>query len=435
MVEAEAPLASRALVWCTALASLAPLLFNLSRFQMLFFFGDEWDLLSQMSHVGLLRSSLEQFGENFVPLFRLLWEGAVLAFHGSYFSVVVLLWLTHFAIMVTFGSILRRIGLHPFVIVFSMLTCSLAWSNIESLAWTVQWSPMLATLFFVLSFLLLTSLGGVEEWTWQVILKLALYIVLLLASALCFSRGVINGPALAGFALLGWRPTTNPLLRRTILEISLIVPAILMAFIYVPMMLRAPHPQSASHLQDIVLYGVYAFSLNPLFRIACWDQGQVGAPAAVVFGLLQGAIVLSGFAVIRKSRLQMAFMGSLLVYELLSCSLLAIGRYNTGMQSTVSSRYQYIALLGLAPFIGILLQRILFKPSNWLDRAAMWAVLLAWCVLLLYRWPIEINTWSIWRGTEVRKALQLSQPQDGPFAASTQPWGSAAELQVKYNLH
>jgi len=114
--------------------------------------------------------------------------------------------------------------------------------------------------------------------------------------------------------------------------------------------------------------------------------------------------------------------------------LLAVGRYSTGMQATVSSRYQYIPLLCLAPFLGAFMQTLLARPAGRLDRIVPAALLLAWCALLFHRWPLEMKSWSSWRGTEVRNAV-LSVKGSQPFASSSQDVVHAAQLRVKYNLH
>src|SRR5437588_1974096 len=104
------------------------------------------------------------------------------------------------------GSILKRIGFGLFSICSAMLVCALPWSNIESLAWSVQWSPMLATLFFLLSWRLLIHIIHANRWTGLIGAEIGLYGALLAASALCFSRGVVGGLVLASFVILSRRP-------------------------------------------------------------------------------------------------------------------------------------------------------------------------------------------------------------------------------------
>jgi hypothetical protein len=175
--------------------------------------------------------------------------------------------------------------------------------------------------------------------------------------------------------------------------------------------------------------------MNPLFRIASWEMPLVGLAAALIFGCFKIATVVSGFSQIRKSREQVAFLGALLLFDVMSCALLGIGRYHTGIQATVGSRYQYCALLSLAPFLGLLMARLLVNHSTWLDRAAATALVLAWFALSAYRWPQELKVWSAWRGTGVRNAITLKGHPIEEFASSLQNSTRAAQLQAKYNLH
>ena len=58
-------------------------------------------------------------GEGVFPLFKLLWLGAVHLTGGSYFGMILLLWLTHVAICLLFGWVLARFGLPPVAILLA----------------------------------------------------------------------------------------------------------------------------------------------------------------------------------------------------------------------------------------------------------------------------------------------------------------------------
>jgi hypothetical protein len=389
-----------------------------------------------MADLGIRRWAFLPFAENFAPLFKVLWGGAVILFHGSYMSLLALLWFTHFAITVTFGSILRRIGFGLFSTGSAMLMCALPWMNIETLAWSVQWSPMLATFFFLLSWRLLIHIVYTNKWNGLVIGKITLYGVLLIASALCFSRGVIGGFVLAVYVTLSSRPGTLPTLKRAVLGTSCAIPAIIGALVYAPVMLNTSHAQQLhGHYSAIFEFTIYSLLLNPLFRVAWWEMPFVGFMAATTFGLFKMAVVFSGFSAARRSREQVALLGAFVLFDITNCALLGVGRFHTGIQMTVGSRYQYFSLLCLAPFLGLLMSRAWVKHSTRLDKAAAAALLLASCSLLTYRWPQELGGWSAWRGTDVRTVIELKGNPIERFASSLQNSVRAAELQAKYNLH
>jgi hypothetical protein len=432
----DAPIAPGSIIWGTAVLSLAPFLLGLPRFKDLFFFGDEWDLLSEMANIGLLHWSLTPFAENFAPLFKILWGGAVLLFHGSYFVLLLLLWLAHFGIIATLGSILRRLGFGVYAIVCAMLICGLASSNIESLAWSVQWSPVLTTLFFVLSWRLLIHLIEARKWSGLVAAEIGLYALLIVASGLCFFRGVVSGLVLALFVISCRRSATLPIVRRTVLGVSFAIPIILGAFVYVPLLFGTLHLQLPQiHYLAALGFAGYAFLLNPSFDLASWNIGQIAISAALIFGLFKAAVILRGFSLVRGSRKQAAFLGALLLYDAINCALLGVGRYTTGTPSTVGSRYQYIPLLCLAPFLGVLMQRILGSAATRLDKITAVTLVLACGVLLTYKWPGQLATWSVERGTSIRRAIDKPGPPRERFAAALANSVRAAQLKAKYNLH
>lgn len=432
----DPPIAPASAVWLAALLSLAPFLLGFSQFKKLFFFGDSWDLLSQLADVGFLRWTLLPYAENFVPLFKILWGGAVLLFHGSYLALMQLLWLTHFVIIATFGTILRRLGFGTYAVVISMLTCGLAWTSIEELAWSVQWAALLATLFFLLAWRLLIHLIEANKWTGLVAAEIGLYVLLLIASALSFSRGVIGGWALALFVILGHRSAILPGVRRSVLAVSCALPIILVTLVYVPLLfstLRLPPPQS--HYREVLGFAAYTLFLNPLFDIVSLNVPLIGVSATTAFGLLKAAIILGGFSRVQRSRKQVAFFGALLLFDVMSCALLGVGRSNTGIAAAVGSRYQYVSLICLAPFLGVLVQPILRGAATRLDKIAATTMLLAWGALLTYRWPVALEAFGRQRGTMIRRAIDEPDHLQDRFAFAFANKSRAAQLKAKYNLH
>src|SRR5262245_28170719 len=92
-----------------ALVSLVPLLIYWAEFRRLFFFHDDWELLDGYSTHPLATWLAEPFlGEGILPVFKLLWIGAVSLLGGSYVALILVLWLTHLAIALSFGALLMR---------------------------------------------------------------------------------------------------------------------------------------------------------------------------------------------------------------------------------------------------------------------------------------------------------------------------------------
>jgi hypothetical protein len=141
------------LPWLAALLALAPLVLWRAEFAKLFWFADDFLLLDQINRMGFWPWLTEAFTENFAPVFKLLWGGSVFAFGGSYFALIVLLWLTHAFNTLCLGWLLRRAGFSWFVVAVVQLLFALTSANLETLGWSVQWSAVLATTFFLLALL------------------------------------------------------------------------------------------------------------------------------------------------------------------------------------------------------------------------------------------------------------------------------------------
>jgi hypothetical protein len=429
--------ATSVFVWCAAALSLAPFILNLPPFKELFYFGDEWDLLSQFSQVGLFRWSVMPFGQGLVPVFKLLWSGAILLFHGSYFWLLALVWLTHFAIVATFGGILRRLGFNLFVVVASMLTCGLPWSNIESLAWSVQWSPLLAVLFFMLAWRLLIDVLQDEKRGPRPVTKVALYVVTLTASALCFSRGIVSGVVLGLYVVLSRSSLLLPKeVRRAVLATSFLIPIALCSFVYATGA-AAPLKPWHRHIPEVLAFGVHYMTLSPLFHIAPWVAASQTSSDVVLFGALKATVLITGLVIARPSGQQRLFLLVLLLLDLLNSCLLGIGRYDTGLPAAVSSRYQYISFVCLEPFVAIGMHRAVMRIGVIsLQKIAAICILLAWSTLLANRWHGELQAWVAWRGAPARAVFNgTAPPPKGRFAYALLDYNRAAQVKMKYNLH
>jgi hypothetical protein len=140
-----------ALPWIAAGVALLPAVWCAPALADLWWFGDDWDLLDQIQRQGFWRWTLVPFAENFVPLFKLLWGGLVFAGGGAYWPLVTALWLTHALNTALFLRLLRAGGMELAGAVLATALFGLAAFHVESLAWSVQWSALLATTFFLLA--------------------------------------------------------------------------------------------------------------------------------------------------------------------------------------------------------------------------------------------------------------------------------------------
>ena len=182
--------------------ALAPLLIYRHDFAQLFWLGDEFDLIDQIDHQGLWRWIWTVFAENFVPLFKLLWGGGLFLFHGNYLPMIVVLWLTHAVNTWLLGRLLR---FHHFswpATIFTQLIFALTPGNMETLGWSVQWSAILATTFFLLALdWHARREPHLQATTARRVLPLIAFCA---ASAFCFARGVLTGAVIAVACFCPW---------------------------------------------------------------------------------------------------------------------------------------------------------------------------------------------------------------------------------------
>src|ERR1035438_5327332 len=159
--------------------ALAPFVAYHRMFGRLYWFGDEFDLIDQIDRIGFWRWIWLVFAENFVPVFKLLWGGGVLAFGGSYLAMVATVWLTHALNVALLGRVMRTCGLSSVAVICAQVAFGLSPANIETLAWTVQWSAVLSVTFMLLAFDgFFRAPSGPASFAWSA------------ASALCTSRRI-----------------------------------------------------------------------------------------------------------------------------------------------------------------------------------------------------------------------------------------------------
>src|SRR5207244_12437755 len=127
----------------------------------------------------------------------LVWGGAVFAFPVSYRAMIVLCWLTHALNVFLLGRLLDRCGFGRDAIALALLVFGLAYTNVETLGWSVQLASVLAWFFFFIAALVAFELA--DTWSWP---RLMLLVMAVTASGLSLSRGVLTGVSLAALCLV-----------------------------------------------------------------------------------------------------------------------------------------------------------------------------------------------------------------------------------------
>jgi hypothetical protein len=330
-------------IWVLAAATAIPLAWCLEDFRALFWFGDDWDLLNQISQQGFRPWVGTTFAENFVPLFKILWGAAVHIGGGSYFFMVCALWATHMANTWLLARLLRRGGLGVTATVLASVIFGLESSNIESLAWAVQWSSLLSTTFFLAAALVCTpALSGESRWTSG---RLALLAATVAASALSFSRGILTGLSLG---IAGLFPGGISRRRWILFLIATLVPPVVVAAV-IATQSSGNHRDLLPHLGEAFEFGLWIFAFNPLFRLL--DLGSANSLTLAVIGFSKVAVIVLAFAF--STRQVRCLLLVLLLVDLGNAALLGIGCYHTGLPAALSFRYQYAALLCTAPFLAL----------------------------------------------------------------------------------
>jgi len=398
-------------------AALLPYLLYHAMFARLFWFGDELDLIDQFNRMGFWKWVWLVFAENFVPLFKVLWGGAVLVFGGSYGAMIALVWLTHALNVALFGRLLRICGLGWVGVLCCQVIFGLAPSNLETLAWSVQWSAVLSLTFMLAALDAFFRQPGITR-----------PVVHSLASALTFSRGVLTGPLVALASLLAGRREGRGV------RIALyLAPAIVVAGLIV-LLAEGNHQHMRGHGAAAFVYGLWYFCLNPaydLLGIASW-----GWRTTLLLGALK--VSLMGWALVRSGGRLRTLLLVLLAFDLGNAVLLGVGRFHTGILTVNSSRYQYASLAATLPFLG-------FGIESWggrfrgapVLRLVQGAVLAFLAVALVRYWPVDLDHFTDWRGTDSRRILFLEAAPD-PHAVPGIPFMTmvrAKELIARYHLH
>jgi hypothetical protein len=424
----------RALPWLAGVAALLPFLAWQREFRELFWFGDDYLLLDQMAVMSPWEWVTRVFAENFVPLFKLFWSGAVFGFDGSYRAMLWLLWLTHAANTLLFGRLLQRAGFPWLATLITQLCFALTAANLETLGWATQWSAVLATGFLLLALNWHERHAGHPPgFSWRYHLPLFL---LAAASACSFSRGVMTGAMLAGGLLLPFFATRDrSVLVRNLPGVLLcLLPAVTVALL-IKLNSTGNHQQMSGHWADILTFGAGYFLLNPGHLVL--GETSLHPLVLLVIAAAKLGAIAAGLWFSRGRVRHLLLL--LLAYDLGSAVLVGIGRFHTGFLASMSSRYQYSSLLATLPFVALLLALALERVPRGRARlgaqVALVAVLVGGC---LWSWPAELKTFTGWRGTELRRLIAApatNDPEARVPALEFMHIERAKALQRAYNLH
>ncbi len=417
-------------------ASLAPLGWNLGHFQDLFLYGDEWDQLDQIQQHGYLHWVFSFFGENFAPLFKLTWGAGILLCGGSYFGLIALGWLVHAANVFLLGRWLRQTGFGWAGTLCAMALLGLTVGNIETLAWSIQLLTLQGMMFFLAAALFEERLR--QRNYPPSTRSAAILLALVAASTFSFVRGVLTGATLA-FASL-WPPSVSDpqiLKRRLRLAVLCILPAIASGALIAGFTggnQQPPPPGAGGTVQAASTYALLYFFLNPFYRLIEMDSW--GWRTLIVMAALK--LSLLAWALLRATGPRRRLLLTVLAFDIGTAMLLGLGRYHTGFETAISSRYQYTSLICTLPFAGLFMEVLierLVRTCAWrLPAGAVLAILTA--VWVGRHWEMEMEKWSDWRGREPRQTLLLAETP-AYFAVGgipSMPTRRAKELVERYDL-
>ena len=413
-----------------SLVCVSPFLVFWNRFETFYWIHDDWDMISELQSLGLVRWMQQPFGENFVPLFKAFWAGAIPLLDGSYFGMLCLLWITHVAILLLFAVLLRRFGLSWPAQSLAVLTLGMPWSNIEALVWATQWSSLLATFFLLLAWLLLLAAESGKHSTWLSVLAA----LSALASASCFPRGVLTGALLGLFLLQAFSEDRTTRRWRLWMAVVLICITCIAVLPYRWMIHDYHNFQefNAAKLQGMASYAAHYWLLNPLYHLLPIPKKAVNAEALFIAGACKALVLGAGLYV--STARQRRLLETLLLLDAGTAVLLSMGRFDLGVASSVVSRYQYASLLCFAPFFAIAVTKGLGLLRPMASRAALAVLLVGWGLLLGYPWARHSARWAQWRGQNVKDAV-VATPADQRFGNAWTTAGRARELIQIYHLH
>jgi hypothetical protein len=418
----EADGQSKAAVWIPAAAALLPFVAYYTMIGRLFWFGDDIDFVDRIGSFGLYHWMWEAYAENFVPLFKLVWGSLFYASGGSYTFLLGASWIVHALNVLLLGVLLRRCGFKWPGVAFAQLVFALSPANIETLCWSAQLASLLSVLF------LLLALGSFAASPFG-----ATAVVSSAASALCFSRGVLTG-ALLALASAWEGAKSGRLARWAALALAYLAPALAVAVAITVMVPYGNEGHMAGHATAAAQYALWYLCLNPAHSILGFES--FGPRTVFLLGTIKLAVVL--WAICKSQGRARGLLVLLALFDIGYSCLLGVGRYHTGLATTISSRYQYGSMIATLPAAGFVLSSALDRlTARWRQVVAV-ALLTAASAGLFLEWPAALGPFSDWRGTQARETiLGLPGHEDDQVVPGFPgfPIARARQLAEKYHLH
>lgn len=432
----DCPSSSFPYLWILAgaLPSFLPLVHYWGDFSEYYFMGDEWAQLLQIDEWGYWNWVFSFFGENFMPVFKLVWSAVLFLGNGSYFLFILVTFLMHAVVVFLLGYLLRQWGLSWFVVICSQWVVALSYTHIEIMMQSIQMSNLLSY-----SFLLLLAIyvsGRVLKKRGFPVTSCVIIALLSLLGALSFSRGLLNGSAVfATFVLVAF------LKRKTPTEwLAPALSALLPCFAVGLLTAFAVFGKTGSSSDGIQIVEVgrhyfYHLSLNPLFQQLRGVQLSMGLGVKLLFA---NAILLAlGIACAKEK--QKSLVVFFTFFFLGNGLLLSLGRSHMAIDTVASWRYQYGVLLCFAPVVAMVLDRLISYVPFPILRLAPQILIIWWVSDRVYdHWKYHSPSWSTSRGTEIRQAAEAENLDLEAHTISRFPGvkdGRALELTEKFNLH
>ena len=422
-------------VFYGSLIAWLPLVFYSEHFLKFFYFTNEWDMLHDMDVVGYWKWVFQFRAELFIPVFKFLWTAVVLAGDGNYHHLIYAVFINHMIILILLGYLLRQWGFGPFPVLFVQCVLGANYTHIEVFTWTSQWIGLIALTSFLI-ILIIFSKGYIRGENLNISNLLWVFVFSLLG-ALSFGRGVVNGAALLGVCLLLFLLRDSRARFLWAPGIAAFVPCLAVSLIIVgwSFMHSANLADSGGQIGDILSFFGYGISLNP------WYQQIRGLEIDVLHAsglfILNFSIFAMGAYWAKPSQRPVLYV--LILFFLGDAALIALGRNHLPVETIPSWRYQYFSIFVMAPFIGIILSRLIrIIPTVPLRSGVAICVLWFSTEWVFNPWSIYLPSWAESRGVQTRE-LVLAEDID-PEASTISGYYKitnerAVELAEKYNLH
>ncbi|MCZ6673742.1 MAG: hypothetical protein O7C75_12490 [Verrucomicrobia bacterium] len=412
-----------------------PMIFHANYLLEFFYFNNEWDMLHDMELQGFFNWVFAFRAELFFPVSKFLWAGLVFAGNGDYHVLIFAVFLNHMLILFLLGYLMRLWGFGLLATLFVQCVLGANYTHIEILTWTSQWIGLIAlTSLLVIIIPFANAYLNDKKLSWK--FCVLIFIVSALG-ALSFGRGVLNGFVLLGTCLLLFVLKDSSRKHTWLPAIYAVIPCALVAFVIAAWSFSrtANLADSGSQVDAIISWFAYSISLNPWYQQIRGLQISVGL--SVMLFALNFAVIVVGILLANPK--QRPFLYLLILFFLGDAALLALGRNHLPIETVPSWRYQYFSILVFAPFVGIILHRIV----QFIPLQPVRIIISVVALLLVTKWVFDpwarfLPSWSDSRGTQTKLLLEsdeLDLKAHNIYGFPKITNDRALELQEKYNLH